>query len=71
MSDAERAQDMPHEIAALQESLGNSVYTVEQSNVRDKTVAIFGLGPTGVVLHVCRDACGLVWFTRGRTHTQG
>lgn len=35
------------EIATLQESMGNSVYTVEESNVKGKNVAVFGLGPTG------------------------
>ena len=40
-------QDMPHEIVAMQESLGNSVYTVSESNVEGKDVVIFGLGPTG------------------------
>jgi len=35
-------------IASLQESLGNSVYTVEVSDVKGKSVAVFGLGPTGL-----------------------
>ena len=43
----ECCQDMPHEIVAMQESLGNSVYTVSESNVEGKDVVIFGLGPTG------------------------
>lgn len=41
-------KDIAWDIGALQESLGNSVYTVEVSNVRDKDVAVFGLGPTGL-----------------------
>ncbi|MBU0953056.1 MAG: L-threonine 3-dehydrogenase [Nanoarchaeota archaeon] len=41
-------KDMNPEIATLQESMGNSVYTVAASNVKDKDVAIFGLGPTGL-----------------------
>ncbi|MBI4182299.1 MAG: L-threonine 3-dehydrogenase [Candidatus Aenigmarchaeota archaeon] len=39
---------LPPEIATLQESMGNSVYTVEEGQVKDKFVAIFGLGPTGL-----------------------
>jgi threonine 3-dehydrogenase len=35
---------MAPELMALQESLGNSVYTVQASNVENKSVAIFGLG---------------------------
>ena len=41
-------KDMPVEIATLQESMGNSVYTVQASNVPGKNVAIFGSGPTGL-----------------------
>lgn len=41
------AKDMDHATAALQESLGNSVYTVAESNVKGKVVAVFGCGPTG------------------------
>lgn len=40
--------EMPAEIATLQESMGNSVYTVEESQVAGKNVAIFGAGPTGL-----------------------
>lgn len=40
-------KDMPHEIAAMQESLGNSVYTVAESHVEGKDVCVFGMGPTG------------------------
>jgi len=39
---------MRPEIATLQESMGNSVYTVMESNVPGKLVAIFGSGPTGL-----------------------
>ncbi len=38
--------DMPVEIATLQESIGNSVYTVFSQDVAAKTVAVFGGGPT-------------------------
>ncbi len=40
--------DMPFEIATLQESIGNSVYTVFSNNVTAKTVAVFGGGPTAL-----------------------
>lgn len=40
--------DMPVEIATLQESIGNSVYTVFSNPVTAKTVAVFGCGPTGL-----------------------
>jgi threonine 3-dehydrogenase len=40
-------KNMPPEIATLQESLGNSVFTVMEGDVAGKTVSIFGLGPTG------------------------
>ena len=39
--------DMPVEIATLQESIGNSVYTVFSNPVTAKTVVVFGTGPTG------------------------
>ncbi len=38
--------DMPVEIATLQESIGNSVYTVFSQDVTAKTVTVFGGGPT-------------------------
>jgi len=40
--------DMPVEIATLQESIGNSVYTVFSNDVAAKTVAVFGGGPTAL-----------------------
>ena len=40
--------DMPFEIATLQESIGNSVYTVFSNDVTAKTVAVFGGGPTAL-----------------------
>ena len=51
-------QSMPHEIVAMQESLGNSVYTVAESNVRGKDVAVFGMGPTGLNSVACAIAMG-------------
>ncbi len=41
-------KNMPPEVATLQESLGNSVYTVQEGNVMGKTVTVFGCGPTGL-----------------------
>jgi threonine 3-dehydrogenase len=41
-------KNMPVELAVLQESLGNSVYTVFEGEIVGKTVAIFGHGPTGL-----------------------
>jgi threonine 3-dehydrogenase len=41
-------RDMDPSLAALQESLGNSVYTVMEGDVKGKNVAIFGMGPTGL-----------------------
>jgi threonine 3-dehydrogenase len=47
---------MKPEVATLQESMGNSVYTVLESDVRGKTVAIFGSGPTGLfATGICRS----------------
>lgn len=40
--------DMLPEIATLQESIGNSVYTVFSHEITAKTVAVFGAGPTGL-----------------------
>eukprot|EP01083_Nonionella_stella_P276955 941553_1 len=40
--------DDPCDLGALQESLGNSVYTVEVCDVKGKDVAVFGMGPTGL-----------------------
>src|SRR3989304_2133303 len=46
---------LPPELATMQDPLGNAVYTVESANVPGKTVAIFGLGPIGLVaLALCR-----------------
>ena len=48
---------MPPEIATLQESLGNSVYTVYSGEIVGKNVVIFGPGPTGLfATGLCRVA---------------
>jgi threonine 3-dehydrogenase len=41
-------KNMKPEVATLQESMGNSVYTVYSAPIKNKNVAIFGLGPTGL-----------------------
>ena len=46
---------LPPEIATMQDPLGNAVYTVSNANVPGKTVAIFGLGPIGLMaVSLCR-----------------
>lgn len=47
--------DLPPEIATMQDPLGNAVYTSMNANPSGKTVAIFGLGPIGLMaVAVCR-----------------
>lgn len=47
--------DLPPELATMQDPLGNAVYTVTNANVPGKTVAIFGLGPIGLMaVALCR-----------------
>ncbi len=47
--------DLPPELATMQDPLGNAVYTVTNANVAGKTVAIFGLGPIGLMaVALCR-----------------
>jgi len=47
--------DLPPELATIQDPLGNAVYTVTSANVPGKTVAIFGLGPIGLMaVALCR-----------------
>jgi threonine 3-dehydrogenase len=47
--------DLPPELATMQDPLGNAVYTSTNANVPGKTVAIFGLGPIGLMaVAVCR-----------------
>ena len=41
-------ETVPWEIGSIHEPLGNSVYTVAESDVAGKTVVIFGDGPTGL-----------------------
>ncbi len=47
--------DLPPELATMQDPLGNAVYTVTDANVPGKAVAIFGLGPIGLMaVTLCR-----------------
>src|SRR3989454_483837 len=47
--------DLPLDLATMQDPLGNAVYTVTNANVRGKTIAIFGLGPIGLMaVALCR-----------------
>ena len=47
--------DLPLELATMQDPLGNAVYTVTNANPAGKTVAIFGLGPIGLMaVALCR-----------------
>jgi threonine 3-dehydrogenase len=47
--------DLPPELATMQDPLGNAVYTSTNANVPGKTVAIFGLGPIGLMaVALCR-----------------
>src|SRR5437867_697166 len=41
--------DLPLDLATMQDPLGNAVYTVTNANVPGKTIAIFGLGPIGLM----------------------
>ena len=41
-------KDLPWEVAAVQEPLGNATYCVSESEVAGKSVAIFGDGPIGI-----------------------
>lgn len=48
-------RDLPAELATMQDPLGNAVYTVTNANPAAKTVAIFGLGPIGLMaVALCR-----------------
>ncbi|MBI4211464.1 MAG: L-threonine 3-dehydrogenase [Deltaproteobacteria bacterium] len=49
---------LPWEVASIQEPLGNAVYTVDESNVAGKSVAIFGDGPIGVFAVAVARAMG-------------
>ncbi len=46
------------EVGTLQEPFGNAVYTVDEGHVKDKTVAIFGMGPIGIMAISAAKALG-------------
>ena len=46
------------EIAAMQEPFGNAVHAASKVDVKDKTIAIFGLGPIGMLLTLIVKAMG-------------
>ena len=47
--------DLPPELATMQDPLGNAVYTSMNANPPGKTIAIFGLGPIGLMaVALCR-----------------
>jgi len=46
------------EVAAMQEPFGNAVHTASKVDLKDKTIAIFGLGPIGLFLLLVARAKG-------------
>src|SRR3989449_2586417 len=47
--------DLPLDLPTMQAPLGNAVYPVTNANVPGKTIAIFGLGPIGLMaVALCR-----------------
>lgn len=51
-------KSLPWKLGAILEPLGNAVYTVDEGNVRGKTVAIFGDGPIGIFSCALARAAG-------------
>ena len=61
--------DLPPELATMQDPLGNAVYTVTNANVPGKTVAVFGLGPIGLMaVAVCRAMAAARVIAIGHTN---
>jgi len=61
--------DLPPELATMQDPLGNAVYTVTNANVPGKTVAIFGLGPIGLMaVSLCRAMAAARVIAIGHTN---
>src|SRR2546428_11925049 len=61
--------DLPLELATMQDPLGNAVYTVTNANVPGKTVAIFGLGPIGLMaVSLCRAMAAARVIAIGHTN---
>lgn len=54
----ENPEDLPVEIASIQEPLGNAVYTVLSGDIAAKDVLITGAGPIGLMAIAVARACG-------------
>ncbi|WP_057913337.1 L-threonine 3-dehydrogenase [Peribacillus muralis] len=52
------SSDMPHDVATIQEPMGNAVHTVLAGEVLGKTVAIIGCGPIGLMAVAVAKAAG-------------
>ncbi|HET7657536.1 MAG TPA: L-threonine 3-dehydrogenase, partial [Bacillales bacterium] len=50
--------EMPHDLASIQEPMGNAVHTVLSGDVTAKTVAIIGCGPIGLMAVGVAKAAG-------------
>src|SRR2546427_5916295 len=62
--------DLPLDLATMQDPLGNAVYTVTNANVPAKTVAIFGLGPIGLMaVALCRAMAAARGIAIGHQNT--
>nr|WP_269448535.1 L-threonine 3-dehydrogenase [Metabacillus kandeliae] len=51
-------EDMPFDVASVQEPMGNAVHTVLSGEVAGKTVAIIGCGPIGIMAAGVAKAAG-------------
>jgi len=51
-------EGMDHDIAAIQEPLGNSVYTVLEADVVGRSVCVFGCGPAGMFASAVAKSAG-------------
>ncbi|RSK29317.1 L-threonine 3-dehydrogenase [Bacillus sp. HMF5848] len=51
-------EEMPYDIASIQEPMGNAVHTVLSGDVAGKTVAVIGCGPIGIMAVSVAKACG-------------
>ncbi len=52
------SREVPKEIAAFQDALGNAVHTVMAGPVKDQTILITGMGPIGLfAVGICKALC--------------
>ena len=59
--------DLPLEYATIQDPLGNAVYTVDSGDVVGKKVAVFGLGPIGLMaVAICKHVGASKVYAVGR-----